>query len=371
MITATQRAIKIASPVITEDEISAVEEVLRSGELASGRWVKEFEQKFQEYNGTKYAVATSNGTTALHAAVGALGLAPGSKVITTGFTFIASANALLYNQLTPVFVDVDPVTFNIDTNAIREALVQDSSIKAVLVIHLYGHPCQIDAIRDLCDKFGVYLVEDCAQAHGATFNGYMVGTLGDIATYSFYPTKNMTTGEGGMIVTNNEAMYQKAKLLVNHGSPRRYHHELLGYNFRMTNIAAAMGICQLRKLEERNEKRRQNASTLTGGLQSLNWLQTPTEAEGARSVYHQYTVRVPGSVRNSFVNYLTEKGIGSGVHYPTPVYVQPIYKEMGFGNVALPVTDLLCQEVVSLPVHPSLTAGDLEYVIKAINEFEG
>lgn len=249
--------IPIAKPNIGEEEKNAVMEVLESGMLAQGLKVKEFEERFAKYIGTKYAVATSNGTTALHIALLSSGIKKGDEVITTPFSFIASATSILFCNAVPVFADIKTKTFNINPNKIEKAITKKT--KAIMVVHLYGQSSEMDRIKEIANKKKLSLIEDACQAHGAENNGKRVGSIGDIGCFSFYPTKNMTTGEGGMITTNDHVIAEKVRLLRDHGQKERYEHVIVGYNYRMTNIAAAIGIEQLQKLEQFNKKRRENA----------------------------------------------------------------------------------------------------------------
>ena len=359
--------IPIARPIIGESEKNKIMEVLESGILASGAYVEEFEKAFAAYTGTAHGIAASNGTTALHLALMAAGIKEGDKVLTTPFTFIASSNAILYCGAIPVFADVERDTFNIDPEDIHRKLEEDPDIRGLLIVHLYGCPCKMDEIMELVEEYDLILIEDCAQAHGAEYRGRKIGTFGKAAAYSFYPTKNMTTSEGGMVLTDDEEVAEKARLLVNHGSKVRYYHEELGYNYRMTNLEAAIGLGQLEKLEEFNRKRQENAAFLSEGLKGLPWLELPHVPADCKHVFHQYTVKV--EERDKFVSYLQEKGIGYGIHYPLPVYRQPIYKRLGYGGISLPVTEELIEKVVSLPVHPALTREDLETIVQVVRDF--
>jgi Predicted pyridoxal phosphate-dependent enzyme apparently involved in regulation of cell wall biogenesis len=319
--------IPIASPIIEDDEIQEVVKVLRSGFLAQGPKVEEFEKAFADYTNSRYAVATSSGTTALHVALLAAGVGKGDEVITTPFSFAATANAALYVGARPVFVDIDPQTYNINPEKIEDAITRDT--KAIVVVHLYGQPAEMDHINDIGEDNELIVIEDAAQAHGALYHGRKVGSLADIACFSFYPTKNITTGEGGMITTDDEDIAHLARMIRSHGEGARYEHVLLGYNFRMTDIAAAIGIVQLKKLEKFNNRRIKNAEYLTENLEVLDYIKTPYVMDDAKHVFHQYTVRVKN--REKWMEYLRGEGIGFGVYYPRPIYRQPLYKDLGFG----------------------------------------
>ncbi|MGM0438116.1 MAG: DegT/DnrJ/EryC1/StrS family aminotransferase [Bacillota bacterium] len=359
--------IPIANPIIEDKEKNKVLEVMDSGMLASGQYVKDFEDKFADFIGTKYGNATTSGTTGLHVALKAAGIKEGDKVLTTPFTFIASSNSILFCGAEPIFADVKEDTFNIDPESMRKKLEENPDIKAVIIVHLYGLACDMDPIMELVEEYDLKLIEDAAQSHGAKYKGKNVGNFGDAAVYSFYPTKNMTTGEGGIVLTNDEKINKESELLINHGASERYKHETLGYNYRMTNIAAAIGLEQLKKLDKYNKKRRENAAYLTENLKDLDWLETPVVPENREHVFHQYTVKVNN--RDEFLDHLEENEIGYGIHYPIPAYNQPLYKKMGYGDYKYSVTEKLCKEVVSLPVHPALSDEDLDKIVEVVKSF--
>ncbi|MGB7969273.1 MAG: DegT/DnrJ/EryC1/StrS family aminotransferase [Methanobacterium sp.] len=358
--------IPIAKPIISDEEIDEVVKVLRSGFIAQGPRVAEFEENFAEYVGVKHAVASSSGTTALHLALLAADIGPGDEVITTPFSFAATGNSILYVGAKPVFVDIDKETYNIDPERIEEAITENT--KAIMPVHLYGQPADMDPINKTANNHGLIVIEDAAQAHGATYNGEKTGSLGDMGCFSFYPTKNMTTSEGGMITTNSAEMAEKARVLRAHGESERYTHVVLGYNFRMTDIAAAIGIIQLKKLDKFNEKRIENAKYLTEKIDELNGIKSPYVASNVKHVFHQYTVRIEESNRDNLMEFLKEKGIGTGIHYPKPIYQQKIYQELGFKGFC-PEAESASSEVLSLPVHPSLEKSELEEIVSVLTEF--
>ncbi|PKR86277.1 DegT/DnrJ/EryC1/StrS family aminotransferase [Heyndrickxia camelliae] len=358
--------IPIAKPIISNAEIDLVNEVLKSGNLASGEYVKKFEDDFANYIEIPYAIATSSGTTGLHAAIEALELPENSQIITTPFTFIASSNSILYSGHKPVFADIDPNTCNMSTEHIRKLVKENNNIKAILVVHLYGLPANMDEIMKVANELNLKVIEDCAQAHGAEINGKKVGTFGDVGVFSFYPTKNMTTSEGGMIVTKDEEIYNRGKLLINHGSSERYVHTILGYNYRMTNISAAIGLGQLRQINHFTSQRIKNAKLLDKGLKDIEWLDIPYVPSGYKHVYHQYTIKIKNKLRNDVINKLEKNGIGYGVHYPTPIHLQPLYKELGYNGISLPNAERLSSQVLSIPVHPSLSETDIHTIIEVL-----
>ena len=357
--------IPIVSVSIDDDIQQAVTRVLQSGQLAEGPVVKEFEDLFSKFIGVKHAIAVNSGTAALHVALLASGIIPGDEVITTPFSFIASANCCLYCGAIPVFADIDIDTFNISPEAVEKKIT--SKTKAVIIVHLYGQPCDMDEIIAICNKHGLILIEDACQAHGAEYKGRKAGSFG-IGCFSFYATKNMLTGEGGMITTNDDTIAEKAAAIRNHGRCGQYLHNMLGYNFRMTDIAAAIGIGQLNHLEERNVKRSNNATYLTEKINQIKGIIPPFTAQGRTHVFHQYTVRVTdefGLSRDELKEYLAKNEIGSSVIYPVPIHKQPYYQKLGYTD-SLPVSEKVADEVLSVPVHPALTNQDLQTIVQVL-----
>jgi perosamine synthetase len=353
--------IPIAKPLMGEEEKEAIIAVLESGMLAQGPKVEEFEKAFAVMCGVHHAVATSSGTTALHLALLAHGIGPGDEVITSPFTFISSANSILFVGATPVFVDIDESSFNMDPSLIEARITPRT--KALMPVHLFGNPCDMKAIMAIAARHGLIVIEDAAQAHGASINGKKVGSFGT-GCFSFYPTKNMTTAEGGMVTLDDDQVTERVRLLRSHGMKRRYYHDFLGYNFRMTDVHAALGLAQLAKLELFNEKRIANARYLTERLGEV--IITPQVKDGYRHVFHQYTIRVKGD-RDQMVEQLRERGIGAGIYYPLPVHQQPVYRELGY-NERLPVAEAMSREVLSLPVHPALSQADLDRIVEAVRQ---
>ncbi len=364
----TQHRIPIAKPMITDDEKRRVMEVLDSGRLVAGAKVKEFEHSFADYLGAGSAVATSSGTTALQVTLEALGIGAGDTVITTPFTFVATSNAIIHAGARPLFVDVDPHTYNLDPQAVEDAFKREK-VRAILCVHLYGLPADLGALREIARRHSALLIEDSAQAHGARYDDQKVGTFGDAAIFSFYPSKNITTGEGGMIITTDAQVEHRARVLVNVGQDGagEYVYEVIGYNYRMTDLSAALGLGQLEHLDEYNARRRANAARLTEGLGRSRWLMTPVEPRECFHVYNQYTIRVPQS-RDRLVKYLNDQGIGTRVYYPSLVPNSPAYRRLGFAG-QFPAAETLAREVLSLPVHPALAEGDLERIIEAVVHF--
>lgn len=355
--------VPIAKPIIGEEEIENVVEVLKSGMIAQGPKVAEFEEKYAEWVGAEYGIAVNSGTAALHVALLSCGIGKEDEVITTPFTFIASGNSILYTGAKPVFADIDLNTYTMDPNSIEPLITENT--KAILPVQLYGQSADMERINEIAEMHGLMVIEDAAQAHGATFAGSNVGTLGDMSCFSFYPTKNMTTSEGGIITTDDEDLAENAKMFRAHGASIRYHHDEVGYNFRMTDISAAIGLAQLNKIDKFNDKRIENAAYLNEGLKDVDGVITPYCADNAKHVYHQYTIRVEKGDRDDWVDIINECGVGTGIHYPIPLYNQPIYKSLGIEGDC-PNAELAADNVISLPVHPSLTKEDLDRVICAV-----
>ncbi|MCM8833034.1 MAG: DegT/DnrJ/EryC1/StrS family aminotransferase [Candidatus Omnitrophica bacterium] len=348
--------IPISKPVITNDEIKAVINVLKSGIIASGPKVKEFEENLKKFLNVNNVIATSNGTSALHSALFGFDIKRGDKVITPSFTFIATANSILHCGAEPIFADIKEETFNIDPDSVENILKKDKKkkIKAIIVVHLYGRVCEMPAFINLAKKYKLLLIEDAAQAHGAKLNGKMAGTFGDVAAFSLYATKNITTAEGGFIALNNNEIAAKIRSFINHGQKKVYYHTMLGYNYRMTDIEAAIGIVQLQKLDEFNEKRRKNANKIKEILKNYEWVLIPEDKKNEYNIYHQFTIRVNKKIRDKLLKSLNESGIGAKIFYPIPIHKQPFYKKILQKNISLPVTEKVSLEVISLPVHPLL-----------------
>lgn len=357
--------IPIVKLVFSKEEENAVLKVLRSGYIVQGSEVESFEKEFAKYLGCKYAVAVSSGTTALHLALLSLGFDKGDEIITTPFSFIASANAILYVGAKPVFVDIGE-DFNIDIKKIEAKITRNT--KAILPVHLFGNPCEMDEIMCLAKKYKLFVIEDACQAHGAEYKGRKVGTFGNLSCFSFYATKNMTTGEGGMITTNNKKAYEFLIKARSHGSIKRYYHEFLGYNFRMAEIPASIGRIQLKKLDRANVKRRKNANYLNEKLKNISGLILPKISSYKKSAFHQYTVGVTKKFpypREKFIEILEKKGIGFSIFYPVPIHKQEEFLKLGYRE-KMPVAEKLSHEVISLPIRPLIRKRDLDYIASVI-----
>jgi dTDP-4-amino-4,6-dideoxygalactose transaminase len=352
--------IPVARPDIDDAEIAAVTEVLRSGMLAGGRRVAELEARWADFIGVKHAIAVSNGTVAEMCIFAGLGLGPGDEVITVGHTFNATVSAILYTGATPVFVDIDPETYDIDPDRVAAAITPRT--KAICPVHLFGLPADMDALTELADRHGLAIVEDACQAHGAEYRGRRVGSFGHGA-FSLYGTKNMTTGEGGLITTDDDDLADWIRLYRNQGMRERYHHEILGYNFRLTDIAAAIGLCQLDKLERNTARRQAIAARYDAAFAGLPVV-VPTVPADRTHVYHQYTLDV-GPERDAIVAELARAGVSTGIYYPIPVHRQPYVLALGI-DVHLPVTDRAAARTLSLPMFPGLTEDEQSTVIDAV-----
>ncbi len=352
--------IPVAKPLVGKEEKQAVMKVIESGMIACGPRVEEFEKQFAAFVGTKYAVATTSGTTALHLALLSVGVTSGDEVILPSFTFIASANSVLFCNAKPVFCDVNSKTFNLDVEKI-ELLITEKT-KAITPVHLYGQPADMNPILEIAEKYGIHVIGDAAQANGAKYNGKMIGSFGDAECFSYYPTKNMTTGEGGMITTDNEDLAERLYSLRNHGREKTkwgYEHGRLGYNYRMTDIAAAIGLEQLKKLPHFNQKRREHAQYFSEKLGGVEGIEIPYVLENTEHVYHQYTIKC--NERDAVIQQLKNNDIGFGIYYPKPLHFYNHLKT--YTHSDLKNSEKLADEVLSLPVHPALNGSDLEKIV--------
>ena len=374
LTTKTTFNIPISRPYIGEEEKQAVQAVLDSGQLVQGEDVAELEARFAEFCYVKHAIATSNGTTALTTALMTCGIGYGDEVIIPSYSFVATATSILSANATPVFVDIEPDTFCIDPTKIEDAIT--TRTKAIMPVHLYGHPAQMDEIKKIADKHDLYIVEDSAQAHGATIHGQPVGGWG-VAGFSLYATKNMMSGEGGIVTTNDDHINTQARMIRNHGMSQQYYHEVIGFNFRLTNIMAAIGVEQIKRLPEWNRKRQENASFFSENLENVK---VPVVREGYTHVFHQYTIVMPEGInRDEIKDQLNEAGIGTRVYYPLPIHCQPVFRDKwkscentcAHGHPRecpdLPVTIDLTNRVLSIPIHPMLTNDEREYIVETVN----
>lgn len=355
-----------AKPIIGDEEREAVDRVLRSGMVAQGPEVAAFEREFSDhFVEGRPTVAVNSGTAGLHLGLLAAGAGPGDEVIVPSFTFAATGNSVALTGASPVFVDIEPETFTLDPAAVEAAITPRT--RGILPVHLYGHPARLRELSAIAEKHGVALYEDAAQAHGASLDGRPVGTWGTFAMFSLYPTKNMTSGEGGMVTLADEDIARTVRLLRNQGMEKQYENELVGFNARMTDIHAAIGRVQLTKVDGWTAQRQSNAAFLDANLRGVV---IPPVVEGAVHVYHQYTIRVPED-RDGFVAALkSEYAVGSGVYYPIPNHRLPSLAPYA-PDLDLPLTETAAREVVSLPVHPSLSASDLERIVEAVNAVAG
>jgi dTDP-4-amino-4,6-dideoxygalactose transaminase len=351
--------IPIARPQLGDEERDAVWEVMRSGLLAQGERVRELEERFAAMVGVRHAVAVSSGTAALHLALLGHGIGSGDEVITVPFTFIATANSILYTGARPAFVDVSPDDYCIAVDQVEAAITPRT--RAIMPVSLFGQPADLPALDGIAERDGLILVEDAAQSHAARIGDRASGSWGT-GCFSFYPTKNMTTGEGGMVTTDDAGVADRVRLLREHGMRERYHHESLGYNFRMTDINAAIGLAQLAQLPALTARRRAIAARYDAELRGVA---VPRVRAGVTHVYHQYTLRVPR--RDEFAARLAERGVGTGIYYPIPVHRQAAFEPLGYGAHSYPVSERLAGEVLSIPDHASLTDAEVATVIAAVN----
>ncbi|ANB61661.1 DegT/DnrJ/EryC1/StrS family aminotransferase [Anoxybacteroides amylolyticum] len=348
--------------------LTVLDEVMSSSRFILGDHVKKLENDVAAYSNVKHGIGCGNGSDAIHIALQAIGVGPGDEVITTPFTFFATGGAIVRAGAKPVFVDIDPVTFNIDPAKIEEAITEKT--KAILPVHLYGQMADMDPIVEIANKRGLFIIEDAAQAIGAKYKGKNVGELGTAATYSFFPTKNLGAyGDGGMIVTNDEEIAEKCRVIRVHGSKPKYYHHVLGYNSRLDEMQAAILNVKFPHLNEWSELRRERAATYTHLLKEMlgDVVVTPVEVDGHYHVFHQYTIRVPK--RDELQAFLKENGVSTMVYYPLPLHLQPVFQELGYKEGDLPEAEKAAKEAVSLPMFPELKVEQQQYVVEKIVEF--
>lgn len=366
---------------IDEQDIRAVASVLRGDYITTGPVVEAFEQKVADYVGANYAVAVANGTAALHIACLAAGIGPGDEVITSPITFAASANCAWYVGARPVFADIDPLTYNIAPQEIEKKITPRT--KAVIPVHFAGQPCDLDAIDAIAKKHGLLVIEDGAHALGASYHGTRIGSFSQMTIFSFHPVKPITTGEGGMVVTNDERLYQRLKLFRNHGITREqelmedgwqeqkegwYYQQLeLGYNYRMTDFQAALGVSQMKKLDAFLARREEIAARYNQAFASNTQIEIPHLQKDVKSGWHLYVIRIREKDRTEVYRGLKEAGIGVNVHY-IPVYHHPYYQKHGYEKTCCPQAEALYGQMLSLPIYPGLTNEQQDYVIKTLLE---
>lgn len=360
--------IPLAKPVFNKEMEKAAVSALWNERFVLGESVYKFEEEFAKYCGVDYAVSTNSGTDALQIALTALGVKQGQHVITSPASFIASSNVILHVDATPILADIDLETYTIDPRQINQVIGRKT--RAVIPVHLYGYPADMDSINEIADKHGLYVIEDACQAHGAFYKERKVGTLGDVACFSFYPSKNMTVaGDGGMLVTNDEKVANKAAKLRDCGRKTKYVHDLVGYTARLNTVNAAIGRVQLKHLDEWNEKRRMNAQIYDRLLSDIDELILPPKGDGeTRPVYHLYVIRTRH--RDSLKEWLESNGIQCEIHYTLPIHLQPVYKKMfGFKEGTHPRSEELCRTCLSIPMYPDLAVREINFVSEKIHEF--
>lgn len=362
--------IPAAEPIIEEEEKRAVQEVLESGHIASGPMVDEFEERFADYIGVEEAVAVSSGTAALITSLESAGMGKGDEVILPSYSFFSTASSVIKTGADPVFVDIDPETYCMNTDDIEGIITDDT--EAILPVHLYGHPADMEQIDKIAEENDLIVIEDSCQAHGAEFDGTKTGAFGDFGCFSFYATKNITTAEGGMITTDRKDMAEKARLIREHGREDRCYHKLIGYNFLMNDLEAALGVEQLKRLDGFNEQRRKNASILDEELAPVEKngiVKRPKEKEKARHVYHQYPLRIQESDRERVLSSMQKAGIGVRNGYGKPLPKQDAIEEILDDEVYCPETEKACEEVIWIPVHPKLDASHMRRISYGLKQF--
>ncbi len=364
--------IPVCEPNLGKKELEYVTDCIKTNWISSkGKYITDFEEKFSRYCGAKYGIATCNGTTALHLALASLGIKSGDEVILPTFTMIATANSIMYTGAKPVLVDSEPETWNIDPTKIEEKITNNT--KAIMVMHTYGHPVDMDPVLEIARNHDLCVVEDAAEAHGAEYKGKRVGALGDASCFSFYANKIITTGEGGMVITNDENIAEMARLLRDQAfEPKRFLHRYIGFNYRMTNMQAAIGAAQMDLIDESVETRRRNASLYNSLLRDVNGITLPPEAPWAKNVYWMYTVLVEdsfGMERDRLMAYLKEKGVDTRSAF-YPIHIQPVYAKHYKGE-KYPAAEELGRKGVNLPSGNTLTEDQIKFVAETIASAEG
>ncbi len=359
--------INLAEMYVDEEIKKAAIEVLESKRYVKGEQAKKFEEEFAQFCGTRYGISTNSGTSALHIAMLVAGIKAGDEVIVPSHTFIATVSPLIHIGAKPIFAEIDERTYTMDPDDVRKKITEKT--KAIIPVHLYGHPCDMKAIKEIAEEHNLCIIEDACQAHGAEYKGRKIGSIGDMACFSFFPSKNMTVaGDGGMVVTNNEEYAVKAAALRDQGriAGKKYEHDYIGFNYRMSEILAAIGRIQLKHLPEWIERRREIAKLYNELLENVGVI-LPFEADWAKHVYHLYVVR--HEERDKLKEFLKEKGVASGIHYPIPVHLQPAIRNTLLEDYKLEITEKVAKEVLSLPIYPQMEREKVEYVVECIKEF--
>jgi len=361
--------INIAKPDISDEEKKAVIGVLESGMIAQGPKVKELEEKFAKFCNTKHAIAVSSGTAALHTAIHAVGIKEGDEVITTPFTFVATANTILMQRAKPIFVDINENDFNIDINKIKEKITNKT--KAIIPVDLYGNLADYDALNNLAKEHGIKIIADACQSHGAELNNIKSGKLADISCFSLYATKNMTCGEGGIITTDNDEYAEKCRKFRHHGQSKTYEYDEIGYNYRLTDIQAAIALIQLTKLEDNTKTRIKYAQMFNEGLKDIKGIILPQIKDNIKHVFHQYTIRCDNVKvkREELIEHLKKNDINASIFYPKPLHLHPHFYKMGYKKGDFPVSETISRQVISLPIHPLLTVDEINKIINVVRDF--
>ncbi len=379
--------IKVAKPFIDDEEINAVRDVLLSGKYVSGARVKEFEDEFAKYIGVKNAIAVNSGTAALHVALASLGVEPGDEVIVPPITFFSTVTSVLHQNAIPAFADIDPESFCLSPNDIKSKITD--STKAIIPVHLFGNVTEMDEILEIARENDLKVIEDCAQAHGSEYKNNKVGSIGDAGCFSFYATKHMTTGEGGMVTTNNEELAEKARVIRNHGMTGRDEHIMLGYNYRMSEINAAIGLIQLKKLDELNQKRRENSLYLLNEIKNkIDWVKVPEIKDYVKHTFFWCPVVILEDkvkiTTQEVVNKLKERGVETRYRYKQPLYKQKLLQNLSanpsscpfactsnkikYENIYLPNAEEVSGKIIGLPNHPDLSREELDYIVDVLDE---
>lgn len=358
-----------AEPYITNEDVTAVATAVKEKKLSQGKYVEKFELNFAEYIEVKHAVAVSSGTAALHVALAAIGIKEGDEVVVPSFSFAATANCALYQGAKPVFADIDQSTYNIDPEKIKEKLTKKT--KCIIPMHYAGQPADMDPINEIAEKHGIYVVEDAAEAHGALYKGRKAGSLGYVNCFSFYPNKNMTTGEGGMITTNDDELTAKMRVIRSQGQDTRYHHVMLGYNYRMTDIQAALGLVQLKRLDWVIKEKAEKARYYNTKIKEFfgNEIKTPYVAPYATHTYMFYTIRFKDqSTRDKAAAKLEEEGVETRIAFP-PIHLQPLYQKLfSYKRGHLPITERVSDTILCLPIYPHITQKQQNYVLLTLKK---